>query len=77
MELHEASRFELLLGRERVDHGGASACRASKRISSVFSVSRLARKVDPEAAKVDFRNGLLKLRLPKRRAPPLPSWLMG
>lgn len=42
---------------------------------SYFRAFRLPTKVHPEAAKVDFRKGVLKIRLPKRAAPRLPSWL--
>ena len=42
---------------------------------SYFKALRLPTKVHAEAAKVDFRKGVLKVRLPKCQAPQLPSWL--
>lgn len=54
---------------------GVAGWNAAQR--SYFRAFRLPVKVQPEAAKVAFRSGVLRVRLPKYRPRRLPPWLVG
>lgn len=81
------AEIELTLGRRtlrlRAEHRAKEQClrrgvagwHAAQR--SYFRAFRLPVKVHPEAAKVAFRKGVLRVRLPKCQPRRMPSWLVG